>query len=215
MDIQNQLAQFEIERLPLIDADLLLWRQVDLGRPYTTLLQAIIEDSAWRQEEITVYGKPYLQPRLSAWYGDLAYSYSGIRLEPLPWTPTLLDIKLRVEALVDHEFNSVLLNYYRDQNDGMGMHSDDERELGPQPAIASLSLGEERCFLLKHRSRKDLKTVKLALPAGSLLLMQGETQQHWRHGINKERKPCGPRINLTFRSIRSLTSTMTADALDD
>jgi len=204
--MQNQLAEFEIERLPLIDADLLLWRQVDLGRSYATLLQAIIEDSAWRQEEITVYGKPYLQPRLSAWYGELAYSYSGIRLEPLPWTPTLLNIKLRVEALVDHEFNSVLLNYYRDQNDGMGMHSDDERELGPQPVIASLSLGEERYFLLKHRSRKDLKTVKLALSAGSLLLMQGETQQYWRHGINKERQPCGPRINLTFRSIRSLTS---------
>ena len=206
MDMQNQLAEFEIERLSLIDADLLLWRQVDLGRSYATLLQAIIDDSAWRQEEITVYGKPYLQPRLSAWYGELAYSYSGIRLDPLPWTPTLLDIKLRVEALVDHEFNSVLLNYYRDQNDGMGMHSDDERELGPHPVIASLSLGEERYFLLKHRSRKDLKTVKLALPAGSLLLMQGETQQYWRHGINKERQPCGPRINLTFRSIRSLTS---------
>ena len=204
--MQNQLAEFEIERLPLIDADLLLWRQVGLGRSYATLLQAIIEDSAWRQEEITVYGKPYLQPRLSAWYGDLAYSYSGIRLEPLPWTPTLLDIKLRVEALVDHEFNSVLLNYYRDQNDSMGMHSDDERELGAQPVIASLSLGEERSFLLKHRSRKDLKTVKLALPAGSLLLMQGETQQYWRHGINKERQSCGPRINLTFRSIRSITS---------
>ena len=204
--MQNQLAEFEIERLPLIDADLLLWRQVGLGRSYATLLQAMIEDSAWRQEEITVYGKPYLQPRLSAWYGELAYSYSGIRLEPLPWTPTLLDIKLRVEALVDHEFNSVLLNYYRDQNDSMGMHSDDERELGAQPVIASLSLGEERSFLLKHRSRKDLKTVKLALSAGSLLLMQGETQQYWRHGINKERQPCGPRINLTFRSIRSLTS---------
>jgi alkylated DNA repair dioxygenase AlkB len=203
--MQTQLAAFEVERLPLVDADLLLWRQVDLGRSYDSLLQTIIDDSAWRQEEITVYGKSYLQPRLSAWYGDLAYSYSGIRLEPLCWTSTLLDLKLRVEALVEHEFNSVLLNYYRDQNDGMGMHSDDERELGPQPAIASLSLGEERSFLLKHKSRKDLKTVKLALPAGSLLLMQGETQRYWRHGINKQSKPCGPRINLTFRSIRPLT----------
>ena len=199
--MQDQLTDFEIERLPLVDADLQLWRRVDLGRPYEDLLQAIMDDTAWREEEITVYGKAYLQPRLSAWYGDLAYSYSGIRLEPLPWTPTLLDIKRRVEKLVKHPFNSVLLNYYRDQNDSMGMHSDDERELGPQPVIASLSLGEERTFLLKHKSRKDLKTVKLDLAAGSLLLMQGQTQQYWRHGINKERRTCAPRINLTFRSI--------------
>ena len=201
--MQNQLGELEVEQLPLVDADLLLWQRVDLGRPHKVLLQAIIDDTTWRQEEIIVYGKPHLQPRLSAWYGDLAYSYSGIRLEPLPWTPTLLDIKLRVEALVKQQFNSVLLNYYRDQNDSMGMHSDDERELGPEPAIASLSLGEERTFLLRHKSRKDLKTVKLALPAGSLLLMQGQTQQYWRHGINKERQACAPRINLTFRSIRS------------
>jgi len=197
------LSDFEIERLPLADADLLFWRQVDLGRQYDSLLQELIKSTDWRQEEITVYGKSYLQPRLSAWHGDLSYSYSGIRLEPLPWTPTLLDLKARVEALTEHEFNSVLLNYYRDQNDSMGMHCDDERELGPQPAIASLSLGDERTFLLKHKTRRDLKTVKLALPAGSLLLMQGDTQQYWRHGINKERHPSGPRINLTFRAIRT------------
>jgi alkylated DNA repair dioxygenase AlkB len=201
--MHDLLSDFEIERLPVPDADLLFWRQVDLGHSYNSLLQELIDASDWRQEEITVYGKPYLQPRLSAWHGDLSYSYSGIRLEPLPWTPTQLDLKARVEALTEHPFNSVLLNYYRDQRDGMGMHSDDERELGPQPAIASLSLGEERTFLLKHKTRKDLKTVKLALPGGSLLLMQGDTQQYWRHGINKERRPCGPRINLTFRNIRT------------
>lgn len=202
--MHDLLSDFETERLPLPDADLLFWRQVDLGRPYHSLLQALIDTSDWRQEEITVYGKSYLQPRMSAWHGDLSYSYSGIRLEPLPWTPTLLDLKTRVEALTEHQFNSVLLNYYRDQNDSMGMHSDDERELGSQPAIASLSLGDERRFLLKHKTRKDLKTVKLALPAGSLLLMRGDTQQYWRHGINKETRPCGPRINLTFRFIQPL-----------
>ena len=201
--MHDLLTDFEIERLSLPDADLLFWRQVDLGQPYDSLLQELIESTDWRQEEITVYGKPYLQPRLSAWHGDLSYSYSGIRLEPLPWTPTLLDLKTRVEALTEHPFNSVLLNYYRDQLDGMGMHSDDERELGSQPAIASLSLGEERTFLLKHKTRKDMKTVKLALPPSSLLLMQGGTQQYWRHGINKERRPCGPRVNLTFRTIRT------------
>ena len=197
-DLIDELA---IEQLPLPDADLLLWRQVDLGRSYESLLQELIDTTDWRQEQITVYGKPYLQPRLSAWHGDLSYSYSGIRLEPEPWTPTLLAIKARVEALTDQAFNSVLLNYYRNQSDSMGMHSDDERELGQQPAIASLSLGEQRTLLLKHKSRKDLKTVKLDLPAGSLLLMQGDTQRYWRHGINKERKPCGPRLNLTFRAI--------------
>ena len=201
--MHDLLSDFEIERLPLPDADLLFWRQVDLGRPYDSFLQELIESTDWRQEEITVYGKPYLQPRLSAWHGDLSYSYSGIRLEPLPWTPTLLDLKACVEALTENQFNSVLLNYYRDQNDSMGMHSDDERELGSQPAIASLSLGEERTFLLKHKTRKNLKTVKLALPPGSLLLMQGDTQRYWRHGINKERRPCGPRVNLTFRAIKT------------
>ena len=206
MAMQNQIAEFETERLPLIDADLLLWHQVDLDRSYDALLQTIINDTTWRQEKITVYGKPYLQPRLSAWYGDLAYSYSGIKLKPQPWTPLLMDIKQRVEALIDYEFNSVLLNYYRDHNDSMGMHSDDEHELGPQPVIASLSLGEQRNFLLKHKSRRKLKLVKLALPSGSLLLMQGETQCYWRHGINKERQPCGPRLNFTFRYIKSLTT---------
>ncbi len=201
--MHDLLSDFEIEQLSLPDADLLFWRQVDLGRAHDSLLQELIVSTDWRQEEITVYGKSYLQPRLSAWHGDLSYSYSGIRLEPLPWTPTLLDLKAHVEALTGHEFNSVLLNYYRDQNDSMGMHSDDERELGPKPAIASLSLGDERTFLLKHKTRKDLQTVKLTLPPDSLLLMQGDTQQYWRHGINKERRPCGPRVNLTFRTIRT------------
>ena len=201
MNLPDLISNTDFERLELPDADLLLWRQVDLGRPYESLLQELIDTTDWRQEQITVYGKPYLQPRLSAWHGDLSYSYSGIRLEPRPWTPTLLDLKARVEALTDQAFNSVLLNYYRNHNDSMGMHSDDERELGRQPAIASLSLGEQRTFLLKHKSRKELKTVKLALQAGSLLLMRGNTQRHWRHGINRERKPCGHRLNLTFRTI--------------
>ncbi|MCP4333745.1 MAG: alpha-ketoglutarate-dependent dioxygenase AlkB [Gammaproteobacteria bacterium] len=200
--MQNDLLdEIEGENLPMLEAGVKFWRYVDLGRDSDRLLQQLIDDSAWRQEKITVYGKPYLQPRLSAWYGDLAYSYSGIRLEPLPWTPTLLEIRRRVENLVEHAFNSVLLNYYRDQKDRMGMHSDDEPELGRQPVIASLSLGETRTLLFRHRSRKDLKTVKLALPHASLLLMSGDTQQHWRHGINAEKHACGPRINLSFRSV--------------
>ena len=189
------------ERLPLIDADIRLWREVDLGRSDQALLGELIDASQWRQDRITVYGKPYLQPRLSAWFGDVSYRYSGLTLHPLPWTATLLELKGRVEALTDHDYNSVLLNYYRDQHDSMGMHCDDERELGPQPAIASLSLGEQRELLLKHKTRKDLKSYRLPLPPGSLLLMCGQTQIHWRHGIAKCKQVCGPRINLTFRKI--------------
>lgn len=207
MSAPDLLSPFENEHLPLVDADLRFWRTTDLGRSHDQLLSELIDSTAWRQEEIIVYGKSYLQPRLSAWYGDSGYSYSGIRLEPTPWNSTLLDLKTRIEALTGNDYNSVLLNYYRDQNDGMGMHSDDERELGRQPAIASLSLGEERVFLLKHKSRKDLKTTRLPLPCGSLLLMSGDTQRHWKHGIAKTRQPCGPRINLTFRKVFSANET--------
>ncbi len=189
------------ERLPLVDADIRLWRETDLGIAADTLMQKLIENTAWRQERITVYGKPYLQPRLSAWHGEVGYRYSGIRLEPNPWTPLLADLRQRIEALTGLEFNSVLLNYYRNQADSMGMHSDDERELGPEPAIASLSLGAERRFVLRHRRRRDLETLRLPLPSGSLLLMQGSTQQNWRHGIAKQTRSCGARVNLTFRYV--------------
>ena len=185
----------------MIDAEVKFWRHIDLGQDSNRLLQNLVDNSEWRQEKITVYGRNYLQPRLSTWHGDQAYSYSGIRLKPRPWTTTLLDIKRRVESRVEHEFNSVLLNYYRDQRDKMGMHSDDEAELGPQPVIASLSLGATRTLLFRHRTRKGLATLKLALPDASLLLMAGDTQKHWRHGINEEKQACGPRINLTFRSV--------------
>lgn len=193
----------DFERLPLIDSDISFYPEINLHKPSDVLLIELIRQTPWRQEQITIYGKRWPQPRLSAWYGDrkASYQYSGISMDPLPWTKTLLDLKTTVEALTEQSFNSVLLNYYRDHQDSMGMHSDDERELGPEPVIASLSLGEERMFLLKHRSRKDLKTLKLTLPSGSLLLMKGPTQHYWKHGINKERVACGARVNLTFRTI--------------
>ena len=189
------------ERLDLPDADLCLWREAGLVRDPDALLRRLLAECEWRQERVTVYGKSWPQPRLSAWYGDYGYSYSGIRLHPLPWTGLLRSLKSRVERLTGCEFNSVLLNYYRDGNDAMGLHSDDETELGARPAIASFSLGEARDLILKHRSRRDLGTLKLALPSGSLLLMQGETQRHWRHGINRSRRPLSARVNLTFRRI--------------
>jgi len=189
------------ERLDLPDAELLLWPRIDLGIDDERLMRRLIETCPWRQERITVYGKPYLQPRLSAWYGDVSYRYSGIQLEPLAWTPLLLRLRSRVEALTGLEYNSLLLNYYRDGGDGMGMHSDDERELGERPAIASLSLGETRELVFEHRRRRDLGRLKLPLPSASLLLMQGETQHNWRHGIRKLRRACGARLNLTFRRV--------------
>ena len=191
------------DQLPIVDADLWLYQQVELGQSYGELLSELIDNTEWRQEEITIYGKTHLQPRLTAWYGgkESIYSYSGITMEPQPWNQTLLNLKTRIESLVGQHFNSVLLNYYRDHQDSMGMHSDDEPELGKHPVIASLSLGEERTLLLRHKYRKDLNTIKLPLTSGSLLVMKGSTQSYWKHGINKLKHPCGPRVNLTFRSI--------------
>jgi alkylated DNA repair dioxygenase AlkB len=204
--MSNDLLAFErsaLELLPITDADISLYHQVELGQCYDELLHELIDRTIWQQEEITLYGKAYRQPRLSAWYGskESVYSYSGITLRPLPWNQTLLNLKARVESLVAQGFNSVLLNYYRDHRDGMGMHADDESELGRRPVIASLSLGEERTLVLRHRYRKDITTIKLPLPSGSLLVMRGDTQLYWKHGITKQKHPCGPRVNLTFRTI--------------
>ena len=179
--------------------------RLQLAQTSEIVLRCLIDEIPWRAEKIVVRGKTYPQPRLIAWYGDIGknYTYSGIYLEALPWTQALLDIKSRVEAVAHTDFNSVLLNYYRDHRDSMGMHSDDEPELGERPVLASLSLGEERIFILKHKREKALKPVRLQLASGSLLLMKGETQRYWKHGIDKETRPCGPRVNLTFRRIRT------------
>ncbi|MFA9419197.1 MAG: alpha-ketoglutarate-dependent dioxygenase AlkB [Gammaproteobacteria bacterium] len=193
-----------LDRLPLIDAELYLQREINLDYAAEQLVDRLIATTPWRQEQIKIYGKHYLQPRLSAWYGNqgLDYAYSGIQLSALPWTDLLTRIKSRVEAVAGQGFNSVLLNYYRNQNDSMGMHSDDETELGEQPVIASLSLGDKRNFILRHKYRKDIDSVRLVLSSGSLLIMKGDTQARWKHGIPKQRNTCGPRLNLTFRTIK-------------
>jgi alkylated DNA repair dioxygenase AlkB len=192
-----------LQSVAIQDAELYYLRHLPLAQAPHLVMRHLIDEVPWRAESIVVWGKTYPQPRLIAWYGDngMSYTYSGIRLEPLPWTQTLSDIKRRVEAVARTDFNSVLLNYYRDHRDSMGLHSDDEPELGEQPILASLSLGEERTFILKHKGEKDLKPVRLKLASGSLLLMKGETQRYWKHGIDKETRPFGPRVNLTFRRI--------------
>jgi len=192
-----------LEPVPIRDADISYLDHLELGQPDTEMLQRLIAEIAWRSKEVVMWGRKLPQPRLTAWYGDpgARYAYSGIELHPLPWTPLLLDIKSRVEEVAGLAFNSVLLNYYRDNHDSIGFHSDDEPELGARPVIASLSLGQERTFILKHKRSKSVSPVHLRLASGSLLLMKGETQRCWRHGILKENRSCGPRINLTFRTI--------------
>ena len=194
-----------LERIPIANGEVYYVSDLNLGRAPDTILRKLIAEIPWRQENILVWGKLYSQPRLVAWYGDSGsdYTYSGIKLTPIPWTDLLLDIKNRVETVTATSFNSVLLNYYRDNRDSMGFHSDDEPELGVRPVIASLSLGEERTFIMKHRVNKLANPIRLRLASGSLLLMKGETQRYWKHGIAKTTRPCGPRINLTFRRIVS------------
>ncbi len=193
----------ELQPVPMQDAEIHYLASMQLREPADVLVRNFVGCIPWRAENVIVWGKSHPQPRLIAWFGDegQSYTYSGIRLEPLRWTDLLLAIRIEVERVAQTKFNSVLLNHYRDHNDSMGFHSDDEPELGPNPIIASLSLGEQRTFVLKHKTRKDLKSVRLPLASGSLLLMKGETQRHWKHGIEKESRPCGPRVNLTFRRI--------------
>ncbi len=159
---------------------------------------------AWQQHRLTLFGRERLTPRLCAWYGDshARYGYSGQALEPLPWTAPLAALRQRLEAALGFTFNSVLANLYRDGADSMGWHSDDEASLGPQPVIASLSLGATRRFVLRHRQRRELPTLALPLESGSLLVMAGDTQRYWQHAVPKTRRPVAARVNLTFRQVQ-------------
>jgi len=192
-----------LERIPMPDAEVFYLDRLELAQSDMEVLRLLIAEVPWRSEEVAMWGRKIPQPRLTAWHGDpgSVYAYSGIELHPAPWTPMLLDIKTRIEAAAGSAFNSVLINYYRDNRDSIGFHSDNEPELGEQPVIGSLSLGEERTFILKHKRSKAVEPVRVRLASGSLLLMTGDTQRYWRHGILKESRPCGPRVNLTFRTI--------------
>lgn len=203
MALNLSAAGPHLQRLRILDADVVYLRHLELSQPDAQTLHRLIAEVPWRAEEIMVWGRKVLQPRLTAWYGDTGahYAYSGIQLQPQPWTALMLDIKARIEEVASATFNSVLLNYYRDNNDSIGFHSDDEPELGERPVIASLSLGEARTFVLKHKKLRKAEPVRLRLASGSLLLMAGDTQRYWRHGVPKESRPCGPRVNLTFRKI--------------
>ncbi|MGA2398138.1 MAG: alpha-ketoglutarate-dependent dioxygenase AlkB [Steroidobacteraceae bacterium] len=201
-DLSSSDAAFQ--RLPATDADLLyMVSPLQIGAPSVQVLRELIEATPWRAESVILWGRRYPQPRLTAWYGDrdARYVYSGIELDPLPWTPRLLAIKASVERATGNRFNSVLMNYYRNERDSMGMHSDDEPELGAAPIIASLSFGDARTLIFRHRFDRSRKPLRIELGDRSLLLMQGATQRNWKHGIAKERRPRGARVNLTFRHI--------------
>lgn len=202
MDLfSNHNLQSDLKQdIPLVDGELALYSNLFSSQEADDYFKTLLDDIPWTQEKITMYGKTHNVPRLSAWYGDaeIPYTYSGITAYALPWTHSLQVIKDRIELVSHARFNSVLVNLYRDGNDSVSWHADDERELGPKPEIASLSLGHARSFQLKHKTNKSLKK-SLLLPHGSLLLMRGETQKNWLHQIAKSRKPMAARINLTFR----------------
>ena len=169
----------------------------DTRRYYETLLHGI----PWKNDQAVIFGKHIITARKVAWYGDsdFSYTYSGTTKQALVWTPALAELKALVEKLTETTFNSCLLNLYHDGNEGMAWHSDDEKSLGRNTTIASVSLGAEREFRLKHK--RTLHAVSTLLASGSLLVMKDCTQSHWLHCIPKSRKIKTPRINLTFRTI--------------
>jgi alkylated DNA repair dioxygenase AlkB len=199
---EGQEKTFEV--ISLQDGEILFMRNFFTpteSKNYFELLQNTIN---WKQEEVKFYGKTFPVPRKTAWYGyeGFNYSYSGITCFPEIWTKELLEIKKEIEKFIpDEDFTSVLLNLYNNGNDKMGWHADDEKELGINPTIVSVSLGETRRFDIKHKQNPELH-YKFELTSGSLLIMRGALQHHWVHQIPAQKKVKEPRINLTFRTIK-------------
>ena len=189
--------------LDLPDAEIIYYPDFVNAQEANLIFKKLLKETPWQQDEITVYGKKHLQPRLTALYGeqDKSYSYSNIKMIPNAWTPLLQKLKSKIENICDANFNVVLLNYYRNEKDGNGWHADNEKALGKNPTIASLSFGANRTFQLKHNQDKTLKR-NIILENGSLLIMKGTTQECYKHQIPKSLKFIGQRINLTFRTIK-------------
>ena len=165
------------------------------------LLAALRDELHWEQREIVLYGKRIMQPRLIAWGGDRPYRYSGQTLEPRPFTPQLAPVLEAVQARTRVPFNHVLVNRYRTGEDSMGLHADDEPELGPDPRVATVSLGAGRRFLVKPRRKEDGQRQDLELGHGALLVMGGTCQRHYVHGVPRQASVMGERISLTFRRL--------------
>ena len=190
-------------KLNLPDADVIYYPDFFSKEEANTYFKVLLETTNWKQDDITIFGKTHKQPRLTALYAnnDKPYSYSNITMQPLKFTEALQNIKTKVETQTVTLFTTCLCNLYRDGQDSNGWHADNEKELGQNPIIASVSFGAERLFKLKHRTNKSLKH-DITLQHGSLLIMQGSTQHHWLHQIPKTKKVIGKRINLTFRVIK-------------
>ena len=199
----NSLFQSEPIVLNLPDAEIIYYPHFFDKKEADAIFAQLTNDIPWQQDDIRVFGKIHPQPRLTALFGNEGkpYSYSNIKMQPHPWTLLLQKIKSYVESVSDTNFTTVLLNQYRDGKDSNGWHSDNEKELGTNPIIASISFGAERVFQLKHNSIPGLKQ-NILLEHGSLLVMKGTTQHFWKHQIPKTAKPIGSRINLTFRIIK-------------
>ncbi len=194
------MANF-VNNLVPSDGELYLHKQFYSLSESDLLFTQLNTDLSWQEESIFIYGRWVKVPRLMCWYGDpdARYSYSGVTHEPLPWHPLLQTIREAIQQYCNCPFNSVLANMYRDGNDSMGCHADDEKELGVNPTIASLSLGEPRIFRVHHKKRKE--KLDLTLGHGDLLVMAGTLQHHWMHSVPKTKQIKTPRINLTFRQI--------------
>jgi alkylated DNA repair dioxygenase AlkB len=190
-------------RITMPDGEMVLFPRFFEDSEARALFDQLSRDVLWQQQDIRVAGRLIAQPRLTAWYGDAEarYAYSGLAMQPRPWSEDLLRIKTRIESVSAHRFNSVLLNLYRHGRDSVGWHSDSEPELGRNPVIASLSLGAARRFVLKHKQRKDVSPLEFVLANGNLLVMRGTTQHHWLHCVPKTAEGVLPRINLTFRFV--------------
>jgi alkylated DNA repair dioxygenase AlkB len=189
--------------IPLPDATIAFYPDFLKKNQANEMFETLYKETPWQQDPITVFGKTYPQPRLTALYGNkgLPYSYSNITMHPHPLTQEMNLLLNNIKAVCSTEFTSVLMNLYRNGSDSNGWHSDDEKELGTDPVIASLSLGATRMFHLRHKFDKSQRH-KMELTHGSLLLMSGKTQHFWQHQIPKTKKEVAPRINLTFRKIR-------------
>ena len=199
---EGQEKTFEV--ISLQDGEILFMRNFFTPTEAKNYFELLQNNINWKQEEVKFYGKTFPVPRKTAWYGyeGFNYSYSGITCFPEIWTNELLEIKNEIEKFIpDEDFTSVLLNLYNNGNDKMGWHADDEKELGINPTIASVSLGETRRFDIKHKQNPELH-YKFELTSGSLLIMRGALQHHWVHQIPAQKKVKEPRINLTFRTIK-------------
>jgi alkylated DNA repair dioxygenase AlkB len=194
---------FYCQNLAPVDGELYLIKQFYPLAEADKLFQQLLTELAWQEESIFLYGRWVKVPRLMCWYGDkhAYYQYSHVVHPPLPWSASLKNIQQYLQQSTGYTFNSVLGNLYRDGNDSMGCHADDEKELGNKPTIASLSLGDSRLLKFKHLQHKTV--LNMPLEHGDLLIMAGTLQNHWQHSVPKTRLKKLARINLTFRTIFS------------